>query len=800
MVPLLDPRRRVLFGISLVCFANLLLEVVLTRIFSAMMYYHFTFLAISLALLGLGASGVYVYVHSDRFAEGAVEEHLARYARAFAWATVLALAYVVANPVAESTEGAGNVRLSNYVVLRLVLLILVTVLPFFYAGIVVSLAIATYRRAVNRVYAFDLGGAACAAVLAGLLLRALGGPSAVVLVAVAASGASALFAGAGRRRFLPLLGSALLLLASVTTPLFALPPIKAEAGRLLFEAWNAFSRVTVVALRTGALEIQMDAAAATRVSSLESVPPRQESVSALGLVLYEGASPDVLVIGPGGGLDVAHALQAGARRVTAVDINPLITHAVMSQRFVAESGGLYQDPRVDLVTAEGRSFVRRSRERYDLIQATLIDTWAATSAGAFALTENNLYTIEAFDDYFDHLTPRGVLAFCRYYRGDPETVRLIVLAAAALERRGVPAGRSRDHLYVAYKRGLAITLAKSTAFTPAELDRLDGASQAGGFTLVLSPRTSGQSEVERLVDGGANGEAVRSYPLDITPPTDDRPFFFYFGRARDLLDLGGHLSSARLRNPALWVLSAVAFTVTILVVVFVFVPLGMYRLSDLHAHGRDAHLRHGLGLVYFALIGLAFMVVEIGLMQKLVLFLGHPTYAFITVVSAMLVGGSTGALLAQRWSVANAGRLVLRAGAALTVAVVVAAFASGALRSAIAWPLGARIATAFLVAFALGLMMGVMLPTGVRILSLRDAPLVPWAWGVNGGMSVIATVAATVAAIHFGFTPTLLGGAILYALAGICGWRAAALAAASPADLSGDGAEPVESSGPARLG
>jgi hypothetical protein len=284
------------------------------------------------------------------------------------------------------------------------------------------------------------------------------------------------------------------------------------------------------------------------------------------------------------------------------------------------------------------------------------------------------------------------------------------------------------------------------------------------------------------VDGGAGGEAVRSYPLDISPPTDDRPFFFYFGRGRDLVDLGGSLSAARLRNPALWVLTAVALTVTVLVVVFVFVPLGMYRMSALHAGGREARFRHGLGLAYFALIGLAFMVVEIGLMQKLVLFLGHPTYAFITVVSAMLVGGSTGALAAEKWAGGDPGRLVLRAGAALAILVVVAAFASDALRSAIVWPLAARIATAFLGAFALGVVMGVMLPTGVRILSLRDAPLVPWAWGVNGGMSVIATVAATVAAIHFGFTPTLVGGAVLYALAGTCGWRAAALAAASPAD------------------
>lgn len=774
------PPRRVLFGVSLVCFANLLLEVVLTRVFSAMMYYHFTFLAISLALLGLGASGVYVYIHAGQFSAENIESEMAKNARRFAWAAVLDLAYVVANPVAETTVRAGDVSLSNFILLRLILLITVTVLPFFFAGMVVSLAIAAYRRSINRIYAYDLLGAACAALLAGFLLGAVGGPSAVVLVAVAASAAAVLLAGRGRARWLPLLGSALLFLASATTPLFALPPLKAETGQLLFEAWNAFSRVTVVDLRPGTLEIQMDAAAATRITALASAPPPSSTVSALGFALYEGMAPEVLIIGPGGGLDVANALQAGARRVTAVDINPLITRTVMSERFAAESGRLYQHPRVELVTGEGRSFVRRSRQRYDVVQASLIDTWAATSAGAFALTENNLYTIEAFEDYYAHLTERGTLAMCRYYTGrDPETVRLVVLAAAALERRGVPAGRARDHLYVTWKRNLAIMLAKGLAFTPAEMDRLDGLARAGEFSTVLSPRTNGSTELERLIDGGASGEAVRAYPLDITPPTDDRPFFFYFTRARDLLNLPQHVSWSRLRNPALWVLGAIALTVTTLVAVFVFVPLAMYRMSDLRGGGRIAHRRRGLGLAYFGLIGLAFMAVEIGLMQKLVLFLGHPVYAFITVVSAMLIGSAGGALAAGERGKAAPGPLVLRAGAGLAVAVLLAAFGSDVLRNAIAWTLGVRLAVAFLAAGALGVMMGVMLPTGVRILSLRDPQIVPWAWGVNGGMSVIATVAATVVSIHVGFTATLLGGAALYLLAGGCGWRVAALAAAA---------------------
>jgi hypothetical protein len=774
--PVADPPRRILFGVALVCFASLLLEVVLTRIFSAMMYYHFTFLAISLALLGLGASGVYVYVHAERFAAQGLEPELARHARRFAAAALLTLAYLVANPVAETTR-AGDVRLTNFVVLRLILLIAVTVLPFFHAGVVVSLAVTAYRRSINTVYAWDLLGASCAVVLAGLVLKLLGGPSAVVVVAVAAAAAAALFSGGSPTRWLPAAACLLVLAASARTSLFALPPLKSEAGELLFEAWNAFSRVTVMELRPEVLEIQIDAAAATRIRTPASGAEWRREISALGFALSEGGPSHVLVIGPGGGMDVANALGAGTRGVTAVDINPIITDTVMRGRFLAESGGLYQDPRVKVVVGEGRSFIRRSRERYDIIQATLIDTWAATSAGAFALTENNLYTVEAFEDYYAHLTDGGALVMCRYYTGqDPETVRLVVLAAAALERRGVPAGRTRDYIYLAAHKNRAVLIAKRTPFTAPELDRLDAAAAGSEFETALSPRTSGRSQLERLVDGGAWNEAVRAHSFDITPPTDDRPFFFYFARSRDLLDAAKHLSRPRLMNPGLWVMGAIALTLTTLAVVFVFVPLAIYRLSELRGGGAPAHLRRALGLSYFALIGLAFMTVEIVLIQKLVLFLGHPTYAFITVLSAVLVGSAGGALLGGRWAAMDEGRLSLMAGGAVALAVVAAAFASGALRAAMVWPLSLRVAATFVGTGALGILMGMMLPTGVRLVSRCDAGMVPWAWGVNGGMSVIATVGATVSAIHVGFTATFIAGAALYVLAGGCGLWLAMLA------------------------
>jgi hypothetical protein len=768
------PPVRVLLAVGVVCFATLLLEVALTRIFSAMMYYHFTFLVISLALLGLGSSGVYVYVRSHRFAGADVERELGWNARRFGLATLLMLAFLVTYPVADSGVRAGNVPLTSGVVLRLLLLVSLTVLSFFFAGMVVSLAVAAYRSHINNVYAYDLFGAACAAVLAGQLLRLVGGPPVVVLTAVAACAASALFLGRGGSRWLPAGGSAALFVASLATPLFALPSVKAEAGEQLFEGWNAFSRVTVMALRDEIREIQIDAAAATRISSLAATEDWKDSVSALGFALHQGRSADVLIIGPGGGMDVAHALRAGAASVTAAEINPLIANTIMRGRFLADTGGLYLDPRVRVAVEEGRSFVRRSRDRYDVIQASLVDTWASTSAGAFALTENSLYTVEAFDDYLGHLTDDGVVAMCRYYTGkDPETVRLTLLAAAALERRGVAPGQTRQHLYLAARKPLGVLLAKRLAFTTEELDRLDQLAREQDFEVALSPRSSGGSELQLLVDAGTASESVRGYALDISPPTDDRPFFFYFSRLRDVLDVSQQLSRRRLMNPALWVLAAITLSVTLLTVVFIFVPLLMYRLSALKSGGASAHLRRGIGLGYFALIGLAFMIVEIGLISKLVLFLGHPAHAFTTVVSAMLIGSATGALVSERWAGTRDGRLAFVAGVGSALAVVVAALVSDALRDAIVWPLAVRIAAGFVAAGLLGLLLGVMLPTGVRILSKSDPQLVPWAWGLNGGTSVIATVTGTVAAIHVGFTPTLLGGAALYVLAGACGaWLA----------------------------
>ena len=745
----MSPTRRDLVAIGFVCFGSLLLEVLLTRIFSASMAYHFTFVAIALALFGLGASGVYVYVRQQRFTAEHARADMSRWARRFAATTLLALVYVLANPMdIIFIWGTSRAPLFTYRTLwQLVLLNGTTALPFFCAGMVVSLAVWHWRQSIQKVYFYDLCGAGAAALMAGALLGILGAPSAVLLCTLFALAGAALFERPRGLRLLPVALALLCFTASLATKMFSLPSVKGvSTDEMLFEGWNSFSRITV----DKRLWIKIDSGAATPLTSATLIgnPQWKREISALAYSLPEGGPGEVLVIGPGGGRDVVHALSSGARRVTGVEINPLIAHKVMDQRFLKESGGLYRHPKVRIVIADGRSYVRRSKETYDIIQASLVDTNAASAAGAFALTENTLYTVEAFEDYLAHLTDRGALTMTRWYGRDAESERLVVLAAAALERRGVPPGQTRKYLYFAGSSGQGTLVAKRTPFQPDEIARLDAAATAAGFHVVLSPTTPGTDQLERFVDAGAWSNTVASYAQDITPSTDDRPFFFYFVKASDLWSLSQWLGkTGSLDRPAFWILISFGIAIIVLALAFILAPLLVSRAQT-----------KTVPLAYFGLLGLAFIVVEMALMQKLTFFLGHPTYSLLVVLFSLLVGTAVGARVSAKAS-------PILWGFALAALFTVYAFGLGPL---LGWLVGLPIALRILLAVVLvgsgGLMMGVMLPAGVRH---TGATLLPWAWGMNGATSVIGTVGAIVLAVHVGFRATLLVGAGSYALAAV---------------------------------
>lgn len=763
--------RSVLLGVALVCFANLLLEVLVTRIFSATMFYHFTFMAVGLAMFGIAASGVYVFVNEARFADD-VRGHMAVAARRFAFTAVLALIYTLANPIFLHGEAP---KFSSHVVWQMLLLVGFTATPFFYAGVVVSLALTFFRDNVERVYFFDLVGAALAAITVGVILGLVGGPTAELVAATAALAGASLFERRGRYRW-PSLG-VLAIAANLALPLVRVGPVKFDT-KVGFEKWNAFSRITV-----DGDWIRIDAAAATPIVNLRDPQPEQykHDLTALALSTFAAPPEHVLVIGPGGGRDVLFALGRGAKKVTGVEINPIIANDVMQGKYLDASGGLYHDPRVEIVVDEGRSFIRRSDDKYDMVQASLVDTWAATGAGAFALTENTLYTVEAFEDYFDHLTDRGVVTMTRtYWKGDlndphapgyaGETDRLVLLAAAALEDAGVPPSQTRTHLFVAGGNSdiHATLVAKRTPFTADELDRLEAHAKAVDATVILSPRTDGKSLLGRMVDGGAWSDLVSEQSRVITPSTDDRPFFFFGERLSGLFH-----PTLQFWDPNLW-MSILLASMFLLAAGFVVAPLVVRLIRDGVPSREEPRRLQAAVLATFGVVGFSFMAIEIALMQRFSLFLGHPSYALVVILSVVLLSTAAGSFLSGRVEVARLGKAVLVAGLGVAVlAVLYGLFLGGLLRSLITQPLVVRIAITAILVSPCGLLMGAMVPSLVRALGAARSPLVPWGWGINGATSVIGTGLATTIAIFAGFTTTFVVGAIGYAIAGGLGTVAA---------------------------
>ena len=790
---------RTLLAVALVSGSLLMTELSLTRIFSVTMYYHFAFMAISIALFGLSASGVYVFLMRERWRGVSTERLLAMHAFGFTLGTAAALAVLVRMHVGLSYTPSNIALMSALYVL--------SAIPFFMGGATISIAIARLSANINAVYAADLLGAGAGCLVLMPALNTLGAPGAIASAAVLGGAAGALAGGSAVPARWRLAMPAVLAVIAVAAlrGWFDVGTTKGhEDHPVLFSKWNSFSRIGVYDQPYGAwslserytgplpdtLLMDIDSAAGTQIlrfdGDLEDVSYLQYELTALGYRLLGRPGPQqppgeagvrrtpftALVIGTGGGRDLLTAVVFGASRVDGVEINPIIVNDVMRDRFRDYSGAIYERPEIQVAVEDGRSFVRRSRARYDIIQASLVDTWAATAAGAYALSENSLYTVEAFEDYLDHLTDRGMLSVSRWVF---DGLRLISLAQEAGARRGWDPA---DRLAIVQFDKVATFLLKKTPFTPEETRTLaDAASQLGFAVLYLPghpPRTFGDTrdDYARLLRAPDRHAFYAGYPLDITPTTDDRPFFFNTTKLRNHsfvapLARAIGLDVVRPENPGAWatggltallVLLAISSTLTALFVV------GPLAVTSRGALGRG-WLR---ALVYFACLGGAFMLIEVALLQRFVLLLGHPVYSLTVTLFSLLLGTGLGSVLSRRVPDAAVGRWA--AIACLAVAAIALLWGSvlpPLVQAAIAWPLPLRILLAVALMAPAGMVMGIPLPAGVRLLTASQPQLVAWAWGMNGALSVLGATLAVFIAMNWGFSITLVCGAVVYGIAAL---------------------------------
>ncbi len=772
--PLTTTSGSLLAGMSLTSFSALLLELALTRLFSVVLFYHFAFLAISVALLGLGTGGVFAYLWRNWLKRFRARSLASTLCTINAVLIFLALEVVLHVPV--------SLELSRWNFLRLTAIYLASAVPFFCTGLIFSVVFARETHHITRLYGADLVGGAIACLAVVPLLNWIGGPNAILFAGLISALAGIVWAdlgiAPGNRRYLPWTAvAALSLLIGLNHSGRLLDVIYAKGMRrsgswVEFARWNAISRVEVD--RQGAAKaVVIDADASTYIMSVDphqwrgtewekdlmSAPP------ALANVLRPRG--DYAIIGPGGGVDVLRAVANGSPNVTGIEINPIIANTVMRDRYANYSYHLYQRPEVHIHVTDGRSFIRNAHDQYDVIQMTLVDTWASTAAGAFALSENSLYTADAFREYFQHLKPDGMIAITRWeFRRPREALRVVSVAMEALHQLGI--AQPASHFMVVSEGELdedgipVVVLAKKSAFTAEEEDainkHLDNYDDLKPLYLPSTPRNNPFSV---LIARNDPWSFARDYPYNVAPVSDDAPFFFFTLKTGQILGEEGLQKGIDWKvNLGVVVLGMVLLISVAAVLAFLVVPMLF--------SGRPTS-RKWLSLWYFVAVGLGYILVEIAFIQRFVLFLGHPTYALTVVIFLLLLSSGAGSLLSRRWLERPA--LVWVPLALLVGAICIYVFVlPGLLTALVGLPFGLKLAVSGLILIPLGIAMGMPFPTGLRSLASSPVPEFPshshnaveWAWAMNAASSVLGSVLAMLIAIHWGLNVTLACGAVAY--------------------------------------
>ena len=769
-----------LLGIGASSFAALLLELALTRLFSVVLFYHFAFLAISIALLGLGAGGVFAYLRKTQLSRIGTRPLAAWLCGLNAIVIPFVLEIVLHVPV--------SLELSWTNLLRLTVLYLSAAIPFLLTGVLFSVVFARETRTITRLYGADLLGGALACLSVVPLLNWIGGPNAILFAATVMALAGVVWADSRRTRNVTgVIAAVLVLLIAVNHSGRLIDVIYAKGifrdkSWVEFARWNAISRVEVDRQGDDGKAIVIDADASTYIMNVDPHAWQgtlwQKNLMASPPALANVLRPrgEFAIIGPGGGVDVLRAVANGSPSVTGIEINPIIANSIMRDRYAEYSYHLYERPEVHLHVTDGRSFVRNAKQKFDVVQMTLVDTWASTAAGAFALSENSLYTVDAFREYFEHLKPDGMIAITRWeFRQPREALRVVSVATEALHQLGVQ--NPARHFIVVSEGDLdedgipVVVLAKKSPFTPEEEAAVKAHIESTEDLVALyTPSAPGQNPFSALIARNDPRAFARAYPYNVAPVDDNAPFFFFTLKTDQVLHDGGLQRGIDWKVNLGVVVLGIVFAISLVaVVVFLVGPMAL----------RGGRRQRVLPLLYFVAVGLGYILVEIAFIQRFVLFLGHPTYALTVVIFLLLLSSGAGSLSSRRWLPNTARGWIPLVILVLTIALYTWGLTS-LLTSLIGLPFFVKLVVSAVVLVPLGFAMGMPFPTGLRAIADTAAVELPaselgepansddnaveWAWAMNAASSVLGSVLAMVIAIHFGLNITVACGAAAYLL------------------------------------
>lgn len=780
------PTRSIYFGIFLLSLAILVFELSLTRLFSVTLYYHLAFFVISMVMLGTSLGAMLVYCYGSLFPRDKLPELLTKYSLGFATISTLAILVHVSLPLSLTNA----LTYSLFVLLSCLLLLC----AFVCGGICVCLVLTQFGQDVGKLYAADLAGAGLGCFAFILTLGPFDGISEVILVGAIASLAALCFSQGKLGKLSALaavlsvvfLAGAIInssLVGSGSSGLRVMWMHGAYVGKPLFERWNSLARVTVTSdsktqnvyhsigyskvgpvTPVNVLDIDLDGSARTSIIQYANDPRTIQFLKNDVVYAAHYAKPNskVLIIGSGGGRDVIAALAFGQPEVRGVEINPAVLQ-IVTDKFADFSGHLERLKNVTFVNDEARSYVSRANKKYDLIQMSLIDTWAATASGAFVLSENSLYTQEAWSDFLRCLEPGGVFTVSRWYRGDPpaEVLRTIGLAASALKEIGVdnPDGHIVMIKNGPNEKGAATIIVSPTGFTDKEINALRDTCKALSFDYILGPGVVPSKYFDDVLH---HPENLRASPFNFAAPTDNSPFFFNMIKP-------DHLFSPAVQwgIDANWQALSIV-TVALLLTIYGTVLLTVIplRIVKVRPDSRAIFLAW-----YFLAIGLAFMFVEISQVQRLIVFLGHPVFGLTCVLFTLLLSTSLGS-----WFISRASKFSATMTLPIAVTLVALTLFGTATQPLFAYfrqaPELTRIILCSICLALPGFCMGFALPLGMQAANAKGLEkFTPWFWGLNGAGSVLGSVLALCVSIAFGINELFWVGVFCYLMALIASSR-----------------------------
>jgi hypothetical protein len=810
MVKTIDTHRLwFLAGVFLTCMCGLMLQIIETRVLSVLANYTLAFVAISVAMLGMTAGALLVFYRFETtYSPARLSGAMARVMSYFAW-SVLGSFGVLLNlaviPTFEPTLGF---------VVSWTLTLLVLLPPYVLLGVAVSLALTRSSQNISLVYGVDLIGASSGCLVTLALLTAIDTYDAILIVGAIGAIAASTFSVArriggvrtqaaeqkGTPSFLirPGLALGVLVLVAGVNALLGTHGLRptllkgwiARSHELTEERWNSFSRIAMTmqpqsdAFMFSASEIAphvqldqgmmtIDAEANTAMYRFNGDPHemdflRFDATALAYFIRHQGRSA---VIGVGGGRDLLTASIFGFRDITGVEYNPILVRLFAHD--YRDFSGAGKIPGLRLVVDDARSWFARSHEQFDLIQMSMIDSWAGTTAGAFTISANPLYTVNGWKRFVSRLTPDGVFTVSRWYHPEhpDEAARVLSLAMATLIEMGEP--KPAEHLYLAANGRLSTLIVGRAPLSMRDLSTLDETVRWLHYKTLAAPnRVSADPVIERILHARTVDELIRiggETPLNLAPTWDANPFFFNQLRLPDPSFPTSRLHAALRESGVLH--GNLNASLTLLTLVFIsMVVVAMVIIGPAMSSTRRSSANITLwSSAYFLLIGVAFMFVEITLIQRMSLFLGHPIYSLAIVLFSVVLATGVGSLFSHRAVPLSVSSLV---GWPLVLAVYLGLLPlwwGKLLDETETGSLIERASVCLAMTVPAGVLMGFMFPTGMRLCARIDSRITPWAWAVNGAAGVLATGAVVLVSINTSLNASLWVGAVAYALLAVVG-------------------------------